>query len=156
MPKEFGDLNFRRATRADLPTIIALIAEDQIGHAREELTTPLNPAYVDAFDAIARDDNQLMAVAELDHAVIGCLQITFIPGLSRQGMWRGNIESVRVSQKLRGQGIGRAFFAWAIEQCRARGCGLVQLMMNQSRVDAGRFYQSLGFKPHHLGLRLDL
>jgi ribosomal protein S18 acetylase RimI-like enzyme len=150
------DVTFRRATRADLPSIIALIAEDQIGQTREDPSTPLNENYLAAFDAIARDDNQLMAVAEQDGAVIGCLQITFIPGISRNGMWRGNIESVRVSGKLRGQGIGRAFFAWAIAQCRARGCGLVQLMMNQSRVDAGRFYQSLGFKQQHFGMRMDL
>jgi len=147
---------FRRATREDLPRIVALIAEDQIGQTREDASTPLNGAYVEAFAAIERDANQVLAVAARDEAVIGCLQITFIPGISRQGMWRGNIESVRVARELRGQGIGRAFFDWAIARCRERGCGLVQLTMDKRRNDASRFYQSLGFTPSHEGMKLSL
>ncbi len=147
---------FRHATREDLPRIVALIAEDQIGQAREDAATPLNAAYVEAFAAIQRDDNQVLAVAEQNGAVIGCLQITFIPGISRQGMWRGNIETVRVARELRGRGIGRAFFAWAIARCRARGCGLVQLTMDKRRSDAARFYQSLGFTPSHEGMKLSV
>ena len=147
---------FRRATREDLPRIVALIAEDQIGQTREDASTPLNGAYVEAFAAIERDANQVLAVAARDGAVIGCLQITFIPGISRQGMWRGNIESVRVARELRGQGIGRAFFDWAIARCRERGCGLVQLTMDKRRNDASRFYQSLGFTPSHEGMKLSL
>lgn len=150
------NVSFRRATRDDLPIIVALIADDQIGQMREDRSTPLNGAYVEAFAAIARDDNQLLAVAERAGAVIGCLQITFIPGISRRGMWRGNIESVRVAKALRGQGIGRAFFDWAIGQCRERGCGLVQLTMDKSRTDTKRFYQSLGFTPSHEGMKLAL
>ena len=147
---------FRRATRDDLPTIVALIADDQIGRTREDLSTPPNAAYVEAFAAIQRDENQILAVAEQDGAVIGCLQITFIPGISRQGMWRGNIESVRVAKELRGQGIGRAFFEWAIAQCRMRGCKLVQVTTDKRRSDASRFYQSLGFTPSHDGMKLSL
>lgn len=147
---------FRRATREDLPRIVALIAEDQIGQTREDASTPLNGAYVEAFAAIERDANQVLAVAARDEAVIGCLQITFIPGISRKGMWRGNIESVRVARELRGQGIGRAFFDWAIARCRERGCGLVQLTMDKRRSDASRFYQSLGFTPSHEGMKLSL
>lgn len=147
---------FRRAAREDLPRIVALIAEDQIGQTREDASMPLGDAYVEAFAAIERDENQLLAVAQLDGAAIGCLQITFIPGISRKGMWRGNIESVRVARNLRGQGIGRAFFDWAIARCRERGCGLVQLTMDKRRNDASRFYQSLGFTPSHEGMKLSL
>ncbi len=147
---------FRRAAREDLPRIVALIAEDQIGQTREDASMPLGDAYVEAFAAIERDENQLLAVAQLDGAAIGCLQITFIPGISRKGMWRGNIESVRVARNLRGQGIGRAFFDWAIARCRERGCGLVQLTMDKRRSDASRFYQSLGFTPSHEGMKLSL
>ena len=147
---------FRRAAREDLPRIVALIAEDQIGQTREDASMPLGDAYVEAFAAIERDENQLLAVAQLDGAAIGCLQITFIPGISRKGMWRGNIESVRVARELRGQGIGRAFFDWAIARCRERGCGLVQLTMDKRRNDASRFYQSLGFTPSHEGMKLSL
>jgi len=149
-------LDFRRATQADLPIIIQMIADDQIGQKREDASVPLNPAYLAAFAAIERDDNQFLAVAERDGQVIGCLQLTFIPGISRMGMWRGNIESVRVVKSLRGQGIGRAFFEWAIETCRARGCKLVQLTTDKSRKDASRFYQSLGFTPSHEGMKLSL
>lgn len=147
---------FRRATSEDLPAIVALIADDQLGQARDDATLPLDGAYVAAFAAIDRDDNQVLAVAERDGAVIGCLQITFIPGISRRGMWRGNLESVRVAKDLRNQGIGRAFFGWAIARCRERGCGLVQLTMDKSRRDAARFYQSLGFVPSHEGMKLSL
>lgn len=147
---------FRRATRDDLPAVVALIADDQIGRTREDLSMPLSGAYIEAFAAIERDENQVLAVAELDGAVIGCLQITFIPGISRRGMWRGNIESVRVAKALRGKGIGRAFFEWAIARCRERGCKLVQLTMDKRRSDASRFYQSLGFTPSHEGLKLSL
>lgn len=149
-------VSFRRATREDLPRIVALIAEDQIGQTREDTSTPLNGAYVEAFAAIQRDDNQVLAVAELDGAVIGCLHITFIPGISRRGAWRGNIESVRVARELRGKGVGRAFFDWAIARCRERGCRLVQLTMDKRRNDASRFYQSLGFTPSHEGMKLSL
>jgi GNAT superfamily N-acetyltransferase len=149
-------LDFRRATRADLPSIIQMIADDQIGQKREDASVPLNPAYLASFEAIERDDNQFLAVAERDGQVIGCLQLTFIPGISRMGMWRGNIESVRVAKSLRGQGIGRAFFEWAIGMCRQRGCKLVQLTMDKSRKDASRFYQSLGFTPSHGGMKLSL
>lgn len=149
-------LDFRRATRADLPIIIQMIADDQIGQKREDASVPLNPAYLAAFEAIQRDDNQFLAVAERDGQVIGCLQLTFMPGISRMGMWRGNIESVRVAKSLRGQGIGRAFFEWAIDMCRRRSCKLVQLTMDKSRKDAARFYQSLGFTPSHEGMKLSL
>lgn len=149
-------VDFRSATREDLPRIVALIAEDQIGQTREDSSLPLGDAYVEAFAAIQRDDNQVLAVAERDGVVIGCLQITFIPGISRKGMWRGNIESVRVAKDLRGNGIGRAFFDWAIARCRERGCGLVQLTMDKRRSDASRFYQSLGFTPSHEGMKLSL
>jgi GNAT superfamily N-acetyltransferase len=149
-------LAFRRAQRADLPAIIQMIADDQIGQKREDASVPLNPAYLAAFAAIERDDNQFLAVAERDGEVIGCLQLTFIPGISRMGLWRGNIESVRVAKALRGQGIGRTFFEWAIEMCRQRGCKLVQLTTDKSRKDAGRFYESLGFKASHEGMKLSL
>lgn len=150
------NVTFRRATGADLPAIIALIADDQLGKVRDHASMPLDGAYLAAFAAIERDDNQTLAVAERSGAIVGCLQITFIPGLSRRGMWRGNIESVRVAKELRSRGVGRAFFEWAIARCRERGCGLVQLTMDKSRTEASRFYQSLGFVPSHEGMKLSL
>ncbi len=150
------DLLLRRATTADLPAIIALLADDPLGRAREDRGMPPNPAYVAAFAAIERDPNQFLAVAESGGEVVGCLQISFIPGLSRLGLWRGQIESVRVAASQRGRGLGRRVFEWAIAECRRRGCGLVQLTTDKSRPEALRFYESLGFSASHEGMKLTL
>jgi ribosomal protein S18 acetylase RimI-like enzyme len=149
-------LSFRRATAADLPAIIALLADDPLGRAREDASSPPNSRYVGAFEAIERDPNQLLAVAEQGGAVVGCLQLSFIPGLSRLGMWRGQVESVRIAAAHRGGGLGRALFEWAIAECKARGCGLVQLTTDKARPDARRFYESLGFRASHEGMKLAL
>lgn len=142
---------FRRATAADLPAIVALLADDVLGAARER---PGDPAYDAAFEAIDADPNQLLAVVERAGQVVGCLQLTFLPGLSHRGMWRGQIESVRIAAGERGSGLGRSVFAWAIDQCRARGCGMVQLTTDKSRADARRFYEGLGFVASHEGMKL--
>jgi ribosomal protein S18 acetylase RimI-like enzyme len=144
---------FRRATAADLPAIVALLADDMLGATRER---PGDPAYDAAFAAIEADPNQFLAVVEEAGHVIGCLQLSFIPGLSRLGMWRGQIESVRIAASHRGGGLGRRMFEWAIEACRARGCGLVQLTTDKARPDALRFYEALGFVASHEGMKLAL
>jgi ribosomal protein S18 acetylase RimI-like enzyme len=149
-------VQFRRAQRQDLGAIIALIADDGLGMKRESHGEAAGPEYVEAFDAIASDANQLMAVAKLSGEVIGYMQISFIPGLSRRGAWRGQLESVRIASHLRGRGIGEQFFRWAIEQCRARNCRLVQLTTDKQRGDALRFYERLGFVPSHHGMKLEL
>jgi ribosomal protein S18 acetylase RimI-like enzyme len=146
----------RRAHSSDLPEIVALLADDELGQSREDASVPLNGKYVDAFDALQRDPNQLMAVLVADGVVAGCVQISFIPGLSRQGMWRGQIESVRIASSRRDQGLGRQLIEWAITECRKRGCGLVQLTSDKSRLDARRFYESLGFRASHEGMKLNL
>jgi GNAT superfamily N-acetyltransferase len=141
----------RRATAADLDAIVALLADDMLGAGREK---PGDPAYAAAFAAIEADPNQLLAVADEEGRVVGCLQLSFIPGLSRLGMWRGQIESVRIAASHRGAGLGRRMFEWAIGECRARGCGLVQLTTDKARPDARRFYESLGFAASHEGMKL--
>jgi ribosomal protein S18 acetylase RimI-like enzyme len=144
---------FRRAVAADIEAIVALLADDVLGAARER---PGDPAYAAAFAAVEADPNQLLAVVERDGRVIGCLQISFMPGLSHRGAWRGQIESVRIAASERGGGLGRRVFAWAIGECRARGCRLVQLTTDKSRTDARRFYESLGFQASHEGMKLAL
>lgn len=144
---------FRRATADDLPAIVALLVDDVLGAARE---APGDPAYAAAFADIEADPNQLLAVAEQDGRLLGCLQLTFLPGLSHRGAWRGQVESVRVAADQRGTGLGRRFLEWAIAQCRARGCRMVQLTTDKSRADARRFYESLGFIASHEGMKLAL
>lgn len=146
-------MTFRAATAADLPAIVALLADDMLGASRE---APGDPAYAAAFAAIAADPNQLLAVAEMDGRVVGCLQLTFMPGLSHRGAWRGQVEGLRVAADRRGSGLGRRFLGWAIAQCRARGCRMVQLTTDRSRIDARRFYESLGFTASHHGMKITL
>jgi GNAT superfamily N-acetyltransferase len=143
----------RRARRADLPAIVAMLADDVLGRSRED---PGDPAYARAFAEIERDPNQFPAVLEDAGEVVGYLQLTFIPGLSLKGMLRGQIESVRIASSRRGQRLGHVLLEWAIAECRRRGCGLVQLAMNKSREDTLRFYNSLGFVASHEGLKLSL
>ncbi len=150
------EFDIRRARTADLPSIVALLADDELGSTREDISTPLNPRYVTAFESIDSDPNQMLMVADADGTIIGCLQLTLIPGLSRKGMLRGLIESVRVSAAHRSEGIGRKMFEWAIEESRRQGCGLVQLTTDKTRADAHRFYDSLGFVASHEGMKLAL
>jgi len=147
---------FRRAVSADLPAIIALLAADQLGATREDASLPLSPEYISAFNAIDTDPNQCLAVGERDGNIIATLHLTFIPGLSRKGSWRGQIEAVRVAEAHRGARIGEAFFEWAIGQCRERGCSLVQLTTDKSRGSAHRFYERLGFTASHEGYKLKI
>jgi GNAT superfamily N-acetyltransferase len=148
-------LRVRRATRADLPRMLELIADDMLGKNREGVGTD-DPVYDRAFDAIDRDANQYLMLAERDGRVIGMLQLTFIPGLSRRGAWRANIESVRVDSRLRGQGIGAWLIGEALDVARARGCRLAQLTSDKRRTEAHRFYGQLGFSATHEGYKREL
>lgn len=149
-----SDIIFRDAARADVPVVIRLLADDALGAARERLEEPLPPAYYDAFAAIEADPNNRLLVAEREGRLVGCAQLTFIPGLSLIGMTRAQIEAVRVDSTARGHGIGEALIRHCIALSRAAGCGLVQLTTDKSRVDAHRFYERLGFAGSHLGMKL--
>lgn len=83
-------------------------------------------------------------------------QLSFLPGLSRRGSWRSQIEAVRVAASIRGLGIGAIMVNWAASESRRRGCSLMQLTTDKSRKDAHRFYQRLGFEASHEGMKLTL
>jgi len=155
-----AELTFRPARRTDVPAIVALLADDPLGQAREKNSAPLPAAYWQAFDDIAAQPGNHLLVAERAGAapreVVGCLQLTIIPGLSRCGMKRGLIEAVRVAASSRGLGVGERLVRHAIEIARAEGCGLVQLTSDKARPDAHRFYERLGFVASHLGMKLTL
>jgi GNAT superfamily N-acetyltransferase len=148
--------SIRRAERRDLASIVGLLADDVLGQSRELVSDPLPSEYGTAFDAIDADPNQLLAVMVEDDQPIGTLQISFIPGLARRGAWRGQIEAVRVASIRRSEGLGEKMFAWAIAECRKRGCAFVQLTTDRHRADAHRFYERLGFEPTHIGYKLTL
>lgn len=147
---------FRRALRADLPTLVHLLADDALGAQREADIDPLPDAYRRAFDAIDADPNNELIVAVHGGDVVGMLQLTFIPYLTYQGGWRALIEGVRVAAAQRSSGIGRRLVNGAIERARERGCHLVQLTSDKARPDAIRFYESLGFVASHEGMKLPL
>jgi GNAT superfamily N-acetyltransferase len=147
-------VTIRRAIREDLSSIIALIAEDDLGRGRDDASLPLDPVYLRAFDILDADPNQLQAVLEVDGKVSGTMQLTFITGLSRMGATRCQIEGVRVASALRGQGMGRSMFEWAISEAKSRGCSLAQLTSDKTRTKAHKFYSSLGFEASHEGYKL--
>lgn len=145
---------FRRARVEDVPAIVAMLADDALGANRE---TPDDPGpYRDAFAVIDVNPNQLLVVADDHGAVVGTAQVTFMASLSHRGMWRAEIEAVRVRTDRRGTGLGTRLIEWCIAQARERGCGMVQLTSNASRRDAHRFYEQLGFTASHTGFKLTL
>jgi len=149
-------VKFRPATSDDLLALVRLLADDQLGATREDANLPLNPRYVAAFTALQSDGNQLLLVAEQEKILVGCLQLSFIPGLTRKGMWRGQIEGVRIAPTHQNQGLGRRMMEHGIHLCRQRGCELVQLTTDIRRTDAHAFYEALGFEASHLGFKLSL
>jgi len=149
-------LTYRDAVEADLPALVAMLAEDALGAGREDPSTSLNPRYLEAFRQIDGDPNNALTVVEENGALVGMLQLTFIPYLTHTGSRRCLIEGVRIHREHRGRGLGSEFIRWAIERARERGCAIVQLTSDKQRPDALRFYESLGFTASHEGFKLRL
>jgi GNAT superfamily N-acetyltransferase len=146
-------LTYRDARLADLPFIVGLIVEDGVVPTGDD-PSATDPRYAAALAAIDADANQEMLIAEFEREPIGCFQLSYLPGLMRLGMWRGQIEVVHVRADRRNAGFGSEMMRWAVERCRERGCGLVQLTSNKARHDAHRFYARLGFAQSHEGFKL--
>ncbi|MCM3672167.1 GNAT family N-acetyltransferase [Mesobacillus maritimus] len=149
-------ISFRSATEKDLDRIVRMLGDDVLGSKRERYEQPLPSSYLKAFEAIASDPNNELVVACEGEEVIGVLQITFTPYLTHQGGWRATIEGVRTSASVRGKGVGTKLIQWAIQRAEERVCHLVQLTTDKQRPDALRFYEKLGFKATHEGLKLKL
>jgi ribosomal protein S18 acetylase RimI-like enzyme len=149
-----SSITIRRARREDVGAIVRMLADDALGASRERLEEPLPPSYFQAFDKVARDQNLRLVVAEQGGAVVGCLQLCILPGISSQGASRGLIEDVRVASDRRSRGIGEQLVQWALAEARASGCKLVELLTHHSRVDAQRFYERLGFARSHVGMTI--
>jgi ribosomal protein S18 acetylase RimI-like enzyme len=147
-------ITIRPARREDVPAIVHMLADDALGAARERIEDPLPASYFRAFETVERDPNIQLVVAEQGRAVVGCLQLCILPGISSQGAPRGLIEDVRVASDRRGRRIGEQLVQWAVAQARGRGCTLVELLTNNSRVDAQRFYERLGFARSHVGMTI--
>jgi len=150
------NIRFRLARRADLPSIVRLLADDNLGSQREGYKEPLPEAYYSAFEQIEQDLNHELIAAERDGEVIGTLHLMFLPSISFQGGLRAQIESVRVDKQFQSQGIGSAMMQWSMQRAKQRGAHVVQLTTHKTRVDAHRFYERLGFKGSHLGMKMSL
>jgi ribosomal protein S18 acetylase RimI-like enzyme len=145
----------RRARESDVRLIVAMLADDPLGNARERLQDPLPPCYFEAFDRLDRDPNiQLVVAQDGEGTVVGCLQLCILAGLSSQGASRGLIEDVRVAAHCRSRGIGEQMVQWALADARAKGCKLVELLTHHTRLDAQRFYERLGFARSHVGMTI--
>ena len=151
-----NDLIARRMQKADLGVVVSLLADDELGQSREDKAKVVHVDYLRAFELIDSDVNQYAAIFEINREPVGCLQITFIPGLSRRGCLRGQIEGVRVASDFIGKGYGSKMIAWAIKECRDRGCRMVQLTSDKKRENAIQFYEKLGFVRSHEGFKLIL
>lgn len=149
-------LTYRAATEADLPFLDALIGEDEIAAARDRLRPDNDAQQLAALRAIAADPNHELWIVELAGDRVASFHLSYLPGVSRKGAWRGQVESVRVSARWRGRGIGEAMMRWAIARCKLRGCGVVQLTSDRTREAAHRFYERLGFVGTHTGFKLGL
>jgi ribosomal protein S18 acetylase RimI-like enzyme len=148
-------VSIRRARRQDVEAIVRMLADDPLGSGRERIEQPLPSCYFRAFEAVDGDPHIQLVVAEDNNgAVVGCLELCILPGLSSQGASRGLIEDVRVAAHCRSRGIGEKLVQWAVAEARARGCKLVELLTHHTRVDAQRFYKRLGFQPSHVGMTL--
>jgi ribosomal protein S18 acetylase RimI-like enzyme len=151
---EISTVIIRRACRDDVGIIVGMLADDPLGSGRERIEQPLPASYFVGFEAIENNANIQLVVAEQGGAVIGCLQLCILPGLSSQGASRALVEDVRVATHCRGRGVGEQLLQWAIAEARARGCKLVELFTHNTRVNAQRFYKRLGFQPSHVGMTL--
>ncbi|RST17954.1 GNAT family N-acetyltransferase [Streptomyces sp. WAC05374] len=149
-----SDLDIRPAAHADIPAIVAMLADDPLG-AQRESPDDLTP-YTAAFERLTGDPHQHLVVAVRGERVVGTLQLTIIPGLSRRGASRSIIEAVRIHTDERGGGLGTQLIEWAISESRRRGCQLVQLTSDATRTDAHRFYKRLGFEASHVGFKMTL
>jgi GNAT superfamily N-acetyltransferase len=145
----------REAKRGDIRRIVEMLADDALGASRENLSGSME-SYEAAFDAIAADPNNTLYVWDEDDDVMGCLQLTFLPGMSYQGSWNAQVEGVRVDRSMRGEGFGEEMMKFVIAKSRERGCKQLQLKTDKRRHDAHRFYQRLGFEMSHEGMKLIL
>ena len=149
-------LDFKLAKLVNLPDIIALLADDELGALREEYKVPLPQKYHKAFNRITEDNNQELVVVFIADELVGTMQLSFIPYLTYQGGIRTQIEAVRIKSKYRGKGIGEKMFLYAIKRAKNRNAHVVQLTTDKQRPDAIRFYEKLGFKASHEGMKLHL
>jgi RimJ/RimL family protein N-acetyltransferase len=154
MMKSLSSLHFRVATMEDIEPIVELLFDDELGRKREKISDPISDSYVEAFTRIQSNPNNELIVAELDHGIIGVMQITYLQHLTFQGGLVAHIESVRIQKEFQNRGYGSQMFQWAIDRAKDYGCHRMQLMTDKKRRDAKKFYEQMGFSASHEGMKL--
>ncbi|MES2211767.1 MAG: GNAT family N-acetyltransferase [Pseudomonadota bacterium] len=149
-----SQLSYRKASLNDLPKIIALLADDELGKTREQSEAILDPAYTEAFHKIDADPNQFLMVVEDDADIVGTCHLTLMPSLTFRGATRLQVEAVHVASDRRSQGIGAWMLKAAIAYGKAHDARMVQLTTNKKRTRAKAFYERLGFIASHEGMKL--
>ncbi len=150
-------MTIRKASKKDVPAIVEMLANDSLGRYREQVKDPLPDVYWNAFERIDTDPHQELVVLEDDLGrVMGTLQLAFLQYLTYQGGIRAQIEQVRIHESMRGKGLGKHLFEWAIERAKNKGAHMVQLTTDKKRPEALKFYENLGFKASHEGMKLHL
>ncbi len=150
------ELIFRVADKQDISTLVELLADDELGQQREDTSSPLNPAYLSAFEQIDADPNNELIVVQEHNLIVGMLQLTFISYLTHTGSRRCLIEGVRIHKNYRSKGLGTELLKWAIDRAENKNCNLVQLTSDKQRPEAIKFYETLGFRATHEGFKLKL
>lgn len=148
-------MKFRKATEKDISIIVGMLADDKLGKERENFQDPIANEYLNAFEKINADKNQELIVVENENSeIIGTLQLTFIQYLTYRGGIRAQIEAVRIRKDKRGIGLGKVMFEWAIKRAKEKNAHLLQLTTDKKRPKAIKFYESLGFKSSHVGMKM--
>lgn len=147
-------MQVRPATEADLSEILRMLLDDRATPSDE--ADPGDPCYARALREMQASQVSCTYVAEVDGRVVGTFMLSFLRHLMRRGTLVAQIEAVRIDGPQRGRGLGGKMMRWALDEARRRGCSRVQLTSNLARKDAHRFYQRLGFRGSHLGMKLDL
>jgi ribosomal protein S18 acetylase RimI-like enzyme len=147
-------MTLREARRDEVRQIVEMLIDDDLGQSREDLAD-LTP-YLQGFDAIAADPSNTQYVWEENGEILGCLQLTVIPGIGQRGLRRAQVEGVRVKGARRGLGVGQKMMQAVMAIARERGCDIMQLTTNKTRKDAQRFYEQLGFTKSHEGMKVKL
>ncbi|MGO4292458.1 GNAT family N-acetyltransferase [Chitinophaga sp. RAB17] len=150
------ELTFRLATKEDIPDIVSMLADDALGADRENPDNALSDKYQKAFERIAADSNLELTVVEMNGESVATFQLSFIQYLVNEGGLRAQVEAVRTHSKYRGQGIGKRVFEYIVNRAKEKGAYMVQLTSDKKRVDAIRFYESVGFKATHEGMKMRL
>jgi ribosomal protein S18 acetylase RimI-like enzyme len=153
---QLQNLILRQAIKKDLPEIVRLYGEDELGTTREKLSDPLLPSYEKAFHTIQEDKNQTLLVIEYHQEIIGTCHLTFMPSLSFKGSWRLNLENIHIDKRFQNQGVGTCMLEKAIAIGQEKSCKIIQLTTNKKRIRAKSFYEKLGFQPTHEGMKLYL